>query len=383
MRPDRAVTLQDIADRLGVSRSTASFAITGRGRVSEDMRRRVLAVAAELGYRPNTVARNLKGARTGMLALRLPAHSTSMSYYMEATFGVVEEADRAGLIVFMLPTEVHPESVHQLPADAIIVLDPDLRDPVARAVLEGRIPVVTGEPVPPGMPAPRAAVTSDHESAVRELMDHLFERGARRPAIVFPDLSGHWSFTVRAAYEAWCAEHGIRPRVSEVPHPPVPEEIHAAVSGLLAESEEAADAIVAVSDGTVLSVVTSAQRLGRRVGDDLLVAALVDSEVLGLAQPSITAIDLHPREFGRRCVRAALAVLDAGADEAGRTGVAGETSTGASPDKGAGSSTGAGSGTDADSDASTTSGVPTQPSGSALEVLPIELHRRASTLGTR
>ncbi|MFT4259656.1 LacI family DNA-binding transcriptional regulator [Microbacterium sp.] len=311
MRPERAVTLQDIADRLGVSRSTASFAITGRGRVSDEMRRRVREVADELGYRPNSVARHLKGSRTGMLALRMPPYTTTMSYYMEATFGIVEEANAASMTVIMLPTAQRPEAADQVPADAVILLDPDPEDPVARTLLAGRLPVITGEPVPAGLPEPRASVTSAHADAVRELMDHLLERGTRRPAMLFPEIRGHWAFTVRAAFESWCAEHGIRPRISEIAHPAPPALIHAAVSELVADhGDEPADAIVAVSDGTVLSVVTSAQQLGRRVGDDLLVAALVDSEVLSLTQPSITAIDLHAREFGRRCVRAALAVMD-------------------------------------------------------------------------
>ncbi|MGN8026233.1 LacI family DNA-binding transcriptional regulator [Microbacterium sp. 22242] len=311
MRPDRAVTLQDIADRLGVSRSTVSFAITGRGRVSEDMRRRVHAIASELGYRPNATARNLRGARTGMIALRLPPDSTSMSYYMEATFGIVEEADRAGMIVFMLPTEQRPEGFDQLPADAVIALDPALDDPVVRSLLAGRVPVITGEPVPDGLPAPRGEVTSDHEAAVRELMDHLLERGMRRPAMVLPDLQSHWAFTVRDTFVAWCAEHDQQPTLVTLPHPAENALIHDAVSDLVHEQDHPVDAILAVSDGTVLSVVTSAQRLGRRVGEDLLVAAFVDSEVLALAHPSITAIDLHPREFGRRCVQAALAAIDA------------------------------------------------------------------------
>lgn len=343
MRPERAVTLQDIADRLGVSRSTASFAITGRGRVSEEMRRRVREVADELGYRPNSVARHLKGSRTGMLALRLPPDSTAMSYYMEATFGIVEEANDAGMTVIMLPTEQRPGSADQLPADAVILLDPDLNDPVVHTLLAGRLPVITGEPVPPGLPEPRASVTSEHGPAVRELMDHLLERGIRRPAMLFPELRGHWALTVREAFEAWCDEHGIRPRISEVAHPAPPEVIHAAVADLVAEDDDPADAIVAVSDGTVLSVVTSAQRLGRRVGEDLLVAALVDSEVLALAQPSITAIDLHPREFGRRCVRAALAVL--AADAADAADAAGDSTP-------------------------------------IHEVVPVTVHRRASTRGT-
>lgn len=318
MRPQRPATLQDIADRLGVSRSTASFAITGRGRVSPEMRRRVLEVAEELGYRPNTVARNLRGARTGMLALRLPPHSTSMAYYMEATFGAVEEAERAGMIVFLLTAEPEIDRLDQIPADAVIILDPSLKDPVTRAMLSGRIPVVTGEPVPEGLPPGRAEVTSDHVPAIRELLDHLAERGARSPAMVIPDLQSHWAFLAQGVFESWCAERGIRPRIAEVAHPATPAEIHAAVAQVVTDAVAPADAILAVSDGTVLSIVTSAQQLGRRVGEDLLVAALVDSEVLGLTQPSITAIDLHPREFGRQCVRAALAVIEADAEGSAR-----------------------------------------------------------------
>lgn len=343
MRSDgRRATLQDIADRLGVSRSTASFAITGRGRVSDEMRRRVLDVADELGYRPNTVARNLRGARTGMLALRIPPHSTTMSYYTEAAFGVVEEAERAGLIVFLLTTDPDPERLRHLPADAVIILAPAIDDPVTHAMLNGRVPVVTGEPVPEGLPAGSGEVISDHDSAVRELLDHLVERGAQRPAMVFPDLKNHWAFTVRAVFESWCAERGIRPRVAEVPHPANPSQIHAAVADVLSEHDPA-DAILAVSDGTVLSIVTSAQQLGRRVGEDLLVAALVDTDVLPLTQPSITAIDLHPREFGRQCVRVAIAAIEAG-------------------------------------DARQAGDAPRAP---LREIVPVAVRRRASTLGTR
>lgn len=313
MEPGRAVTLQDIADRLGVSRSTASFAITGRGRVSDDTRRRVLELAAELGYRPNTVARNLKGARTGMIALRLPLDSTAMSYYMEATFGIAEEADKAGMVVFVLPSAPEIGGLHSLPADAVIALDPDLNDPAMPAILAGRIPVITGEPVPPGMEPGRGEVTSDHATAVREVLNHLRDRGAEHPVALMSDLRSHWPLTVRATYEAWCVEHGIEPQVSLLPHPTAPETIHSAVSDLLTDHDHPVDAILAITDGTALSVITSAQLLGRTVGDDLLVATMVDSQVLALAQPSVTAVDLHPRELGRVCVRAAIAALDADA----------------------------------------------------------------------
>lgn len=314
MRTDRAATLQDIAERLGISRSTVSFAITGRGRVSEETRRRVHEVAREIGYQPNTLARSLRGARTGMIALALPQATTTMSYYMEATFGVVEEADRAGLIVSMLTADAPHSQLDRLHADGVILLDPVADDESARAILAGRLPVITGEPVPSGLPTPRGEVWSDHALAVTELMDHLAERGSRSPALLTPDVGMEWAQTVRRAFEEWCAANGTQPRVAMTPFPVAPEDIHRAVEELLT-GEETADAVVTTTDGTVLSVVTSAERLGRRVGTDLLVAAAVDSDLLELTRPSITAIDLHPREFGRQCVRALVEVLDA--DSAG------------------------------------------------------------------
>jgi hypothetical protein len=73
------------------------------------------------------------------------------------------------------------------------------------------------------------------------------------------------------------------------------------------------------------------------------VAALVDTQALALTQPSITAIDLHPREFGRQCVRVAVAAIDA--REAG------------------------GAGGDA------------APRPMLREIVPVAIRRRASTLG--
>ncbi len=311
MGPGRAVTLQDIADRLGVSRSTVSFAVTGNGRVSDEMRRRVLAAARELGYQPNTVARRLRGAQTGIIALHLPRHTTTMSYYMNATFGIVEEANRAGMIVSLLPADASEAGLSRLHADGSIVLDPAADDPTARALLSGSTPIITGEPVPPGLPSGQGEVTSDHARAVSGLLDHLAQRGSRSPALVVPDIPTHWTLSVRGAFESWCAERGWPPRVRRIPHPARPEDVHRAVEQLL-DGPEPADAIVAGSDGVVLNVVTGAERQARSIGEDLLVAATVDSGVLEFTRPSITALDLHPREFGRRCVQALLRALDGG-----------------------------------------------------------------------
>src|SRR5690606_3832656 len=67
-----AVTILDVARAAGVATSTVSRALTQPGRVSEKMRKHVLNIAVELGYRPNAHARSLSSGRTQSLALVIP-----------------------------------------------------------------------------------------------------------------------------------------------------------------------------------------------------------------------------------------------------------------------------------------------------------------------
>jgi transcriptional regulator with XRE-family HTH domain len=65
----RLVTQLDLAQRLGVTQMTVSHAISGKGRMSPETRERVLALASELGYRPNGMARRVQEGRYRGLAL--------------------------------------------------------------------------------------------------------------------------------------------------------------------------------------------------------------------------------------------------------------------------------------------------------------------------
>jgi len=63
------VTIKDVADRAGVSVTSASYAINGKGTISEATRKRVLNAAEELNYHPNAFARNLKRQRSGTIGV--------------------------------------------------------------------------------------------------------------------------------------------------------------------------------------------------------------------------------------------------------------------------------------------------------------------------
>jgi DNA-binding LacI/PurR family transcriptional regulator len=73
------VNIGEIARLAGVSRSTVSYALTGRRTVSEETRKRIEQVIAESGYRPNAAARALKEGRTRTLGLVIPPASQALT----------------------------------------------------------------------------------------------------------------------------------------------------------------------------------------------------------------------------------------------------------------------------------------------------------------
>jgi LacI family transcriptional regulator len=73
------VTIKDVADRAGVSVTSASYAINGKGTISEATRKRVLIAAEELNYHPNAFARNLKKQRSGTIGV---SSADSVAFFM-------------------------------------------------------------------------------------------------------------------------------------------------------------------------------------------------------------------------------------------------------------------------------------------------------------
>ena len=153
------------------------------------------------------------------------------------------------------------------------------------------------------------SVVYDHVTATTRLLDHLSAAGAHRIAAVLPPDGTAWSRDVADAYAAWTAGRGDDPLSRRIGFIPTAAEVAAAVDDLLTIAE--VDAIVVVPSGSAAPALDSAHRAGRRVGEDLLLAAYVDEPLHGLLTPSVTSFDLEPRDVGAACVALLAEVWDA------------------------------------------------------------------------
>ncbi|WP_055565871.1 LacI family DNA-binding transcriptional regulator [Streptomyces atriruber] len=311
----RTVTLLDVARAAGVSKSTASDALQGAGRVAEATREHVREVAARLGYRPNSAARRLRRASTGAIGLHLPQTATRLDYYMNLAFGAVARAQEEGLDVVLLAPATGAHGPLASRVDGLLVIDPEIGDPAVPGLLGAGIPVVTGERYLGSAPAPSGAVICDNSASLTALLDHVRERGARRPALLAPADTSAWAAALHATADDWGRAHGVPVEVRTVSFAATAREAEQATLALLAAAP-GTDAVICAPDGAAPGVLHAAAAQGRAVGRDFYVAACVDGTATRSAGPPVTAVDLRPSAYGRACAELLCDIL------AGRTDAA-------------------------------------------------------------
>ena len=143
MATDRP-TMADVAARAGVSRTLVSFILSGKPGASEETRRRVLEVADEIGYRPDSAARLLARGRSRTVGVLMDIRQP---FQAEMVTDIYPAAERLGYDVLLtanLPDRAESESIESLISHrcgGLILLGPTSEQAALQAVAE-RVPVV-------------------------------------------------------------------------------------------------------------------------------------------------------------------------------------------------------------------------------------------------
>lgn len=278
--------------------------------MAERTREAVREAAKELGYRPNALARGLRTGKTFSIGLHQLAGSDTFAqqYVREFIAGAIAVAREHDYDLTVLSTHPDKPRPAQAYVDGIIIADPIADDVRARELLETGIPVVAGEVYPEGMPT-SPVVGVDHATVFRELLDHLWAAGARRPLFVGPDEKSGWGHVLRTVYAAWCAERGIAAADEPVAFLAEFEDGEDRLEGLVTRDF---DALIVPSEHSAMRAIELLRAAGREPGVDVLLASCCDADVLTLTSPSVTAIDLGPRTVGATCARVLMQHLDTG-----------------------------------------------------------------------
>jgi len=300
------VRIYDVATAAGVSIATASKALNDTGRMTEETRARVKQAAADLGFRPNAMARALLSNRS--LTIGLLTNDTYGRFTLPVMAGVSEALVDEGVSVFLCTIEDDPAlgSVH-----VNAMLDKQVDGIIASGKrVDRRLPVdLSNLPIPvvyAFTDGPEDAVTlvSDDAQGSREAVQWLVGLGRRRIVHV----TGPESFaSVRERAAAYGEIVGAEGQVlfgawSEAWG-------HEAVAKLWARGAVPPDGIFCGNDQIARGVVDALRERGVDVPKDVSVVGFDNWEIVAAAtRPPLTSVDMNLKQLGREAGRLILAL---------------------------------------------------------------------------
>lgn len=292
------VSIKDVAAAAGVSTATVSRVLSNKPHVRPELRDHVLAVVAELSYRPNLVARNLRSQQSRTLGLIVS--DIRNPFFTDISRAVEDTAYAEGYSVFLCNTDENPDKERiylNLMRDenvAGVIFSPTRETAAHFADLQLDFPtVVVDRAVPDG---PVDQVLLDNTAAARRLTTHLIENGYRRIAGVF----GEASTTGRERQQGFAAAlqaHNLTPAQVVYTLP----KISAGYTAVLAilDSANPPEAIVATNSLLTAGALQAIQARGLHIPADVALAGFDETTWTALVQPAITVIAQPTQEIGR------------------------------------------------------------------------------------
>ncbi|PUB25265.1 LacI family transcriptional regulator [Promicromonospora sp. AC04] len=314
------VGIRDVAEAAGVSVSTVSQVVTGRRPVAAATRARVEAAITRLGYRAHPGASQLRGGRTGTIALIVP--TLENPFYPLVAVGMQDVLVPRNILLTVTDASGMDRSasaIHRLLSrrvDAMVAAPFGLPESSLAELHDAGIPFVSLGKAPPGG---GDFVHTDDVSGAREVTTHLIERGRRRIAFLGGEESVVPTQQRLEGYQAALRAAGLPVRGDDVVFEEYTREGGRKGAATLLDRDDRPDAIVAANDLIALGVLDATRARGLRVPDDVAVTGYDDIEAASLVSPPLTTIENPAREIGRACARLLLERLDGMVTDVART----------------------------------------------------------------
>ncbi|NLA58192.1 MAG: LacI family transcriptional regulator [Firmicutes bacterium] len=306
------VTLEQIAAELGVSRSTVSRALRDSPRISKTTRDRVKALAAQMGYIPNDVARSLRTNRTGVLGFITQALGDT--YPGDILRGVQNTALNRGYCLLSGCSEVNPGKERKLVTDFLAKnVDGLIIAPVAssknisffRSLLKRNLPIIFVDRHLPEVEI--GYVTTDNFFGAYEAVSYLIQRGYKR-ILCIAGLEG-------ACFEAQERVRGYRQALADndLSYEKVffEDNLEAAPRAIQysyelmkreLEAEERPDAVFAINDAMALGAVRACLEAGFDIPNDIGIIGFDNLEIGEYLPISLSSVQQPKYEIGVQAV---------------------------------------------------------------------------------
>lgn len=313
------LTLEDIAEKAGVSRSTVSRVVNEHPNVSEKVRTRVLQVIAETGFHPNAAARTLASQRSSMIGFILGRTVSSFftdPYFPQLTQGIAQACNqnRYTLSLFLVGSRedealIFPNVSRKGLLDGVIVQSGQDDDELINQLITSNIPLVVV-----GRPFAAENVTFldvDNVEASRQAVAHLIGLGNKRVATILGSSNTTVGIDRRQGYLNALAAANLPLDQNLIAAGDFSEESgYEAMEALLPHKP---DAVFAASDAMAFGAIRAARHAGLRVPEDIAFVGFDDLPSARRFEPALTTVRQPVSEMGSTAVETLLQVIEEGA----------------------------------------------------------------------
>lgn len=309
----RARTAKAVAEWAGVSVTTVSRVLNGRGEaIPETTRSRVLAAAHELGYRPNSLAAALRKGITRTIGLLVP--DIADAYFHQVARGVEDTAQAAGYMVIVCNTDriaekelAYVQLLHDKRADAIIFAGGgvDEEKHLAQYDWEHMRAVTIG---PHRLPFPSIRV--DDAGVIETAVQHLTEEGCRRILCIAGKPNWLITETRLEGHRRGVEKAGLAFDPELVVYAEFSQEAGYMVAQQALADGTDFDGILAFNDYLAIGAIQGLHACRRNVPGDVAVIGCDDIPAASLVRPQLSSVGFSQYEFGRGAMRAVLDMAD-------------------------------------------------------------------------
>jgi LacI family transcriptional regulator len=318
------LTLEDIAHKAGVSRSTVSRVVNDHPNVRDSVRKRVLEVIQTTGYHPNAAARTLASQRSWMIGLVLPRSVSSFftdPYFPRLTQGIAQACNQYNftLGLFLVGTtedeeKLFPRISRRSFLDGVLVQSGQVGDHLIDRLIRTDIPlVVAGRPFQMNEVS---FIDVDNVNAAFNAVTHLIRLGYRRIGTITGAVNSTVTIDRKEGYLKALAERG-----REVDEALLAEGDFTEAGGYYAMQKLLAarpDAIFAASDMMAIGAMRAAREAGLSIPEDIAFVGFDDLPLATFPDPQLTTVRQPVSQFGFMAVEILIDLIENGIKPARR-----------------------------------------------------------------
>lgn len=305
-------TIKDIAKKAGVSVATVSRAINNKSDISEGMRKYILKIIDDMGYVPNSIAKNLSHGRTNLIAVMLP--TLNNQFFSELLSEIEIEANKNGYNTLFFNSsddrtkvEYYLNSMRSNFVCGAIINSLSVTKRDLERLEKNGIKTIT---IDRSISSPHySSVTVDHRLGGRIATEHLFDKGCKNPVMLSGARDDSIANERMAGFADVVERHTGRKKITVI-HSDL-----TAVGGYqeflkFIKSNKKCDGVFCSNDAMAFGAMRACFDSGIRVPDDLLIIGYDNSSMNDMYIPRLSSINQNLNMIGKLSIETLMQLLD-------------------------------------------------------------------------